>query len=171
MHLPFIVHRRQQMQQMEQLYKQFYRRLYLYALTLLDDEEEARDVVSEVMTSVWQMWQTNTTRQPGSAFLYTATRNRCLDILRHHKVHERYIRLTAAATEMSTDADVDAFEERIARLYEAIGQLPDPGQSIVKCCCLERLSYKQAAEQLGLSEAVVHRHIIKAYRLLRERLL
>jgi RNA polymerase sigma-70 factor (ECF subfamily) len=171
--LPIIGHHRQLMQQMERLYEQFYRRLYLFALTLVDDEEEARDVVSEVMAGVWQQWLDDDggkALMPSSAYLYTATRNRCLDVLRHSQVHKRYAAMTIATDELSTDASVAEFEERIAVLYEAIGELPEPARSIVRCCCLNRLSYKEAAEVLGLSEAVVHRHIMKAYRLLRDSL-
>ncbi len=170
MHLQIIGHHRKQIRQMEQLYEQFYRRLYLFALAMVGDEEDARDVVSEVMVSVWQQWQSDADKTPTKSFLYTATRNRCLDVLRHNKVLERYAAMAAATESFSTDADVDEYEERITILYEAIGNLPEPGRSIVRCCCLNRLTYKQAANYLGLTEAVVHRHIMKAYKLLRERL-
>jgi len=170
MHLPIVGHRRKQMRLMEQLYEQFYRRLFLFALSMVGDEEEARDIVSEVMAGVWEQWQAESVAAPTKSLLYTATRNRCLDVLRHSKVHERYAAMAAATDSFSTDAEVDEYEERIAMLYEAIGNLPEPGRSIVRCCCLNRLTYKQAASYLGLTEAVVHRHIMKAYKLLRAQL-
>ena len=170
MRLPIIGHRRKQMRLMEQLYEQYYRRLYLFALAMVGDEEDARDIVSEVMASVWQQWQCDADTTPTKSFLYPATRNRCLDVLRHNKVHERYAAMAAATDSFSTDAEVDEYEERIAMLYEAIGNLPEPDRSIVSCCCLNRLTYKQAASHLGLTEAVVHRRIMRAYKQLRERL-
>ena len=77
MHLQIIGHHRKQIKLMEQLYEQFYRRLYLFALAMVGDEEDARDVVSEVMVSVWQQWQSDADKTPTKSFLYTATRNRC----------------------------------------------------------------------------------------------
>lgn len=159
------------MSQMELLYTEFYQRLYLYALTFLDTEEEARDVVSEVFSAVWQQWVQAADadwRVPGLAYLYKATRNQCLDYLRHARAKERFQQLSATADVFDNEAEVAAYEERIGKLHQAIGRLPEPEQSIVRECCLNRLSYKQAAEVLGLSEAIVHRRIMKAYRLLRE---
>ena len=39
---------------MEQLYEQFYGRLYAYVMPLLNNEDEAADVVGEVMETVWR---------------------------------------------------------------------------------------------------------------------
>lgn len=70
---------------MRRLYEQFYDRLFLYARTFLDDVEESRDVVSETFQTVWERWQ-NDVRDPGSSYLYTIVRNRCLDRLRRSKL-------------------------------------------------------------------------------------
>lgn len=39
---------------MEALFKRFYRPLYLYALTFLREEEQAKDITSGVFQTVWE---------------------------------------------------------------------------------------------------------------------
>ena len=73
------------MAMIELLYQKFYRQLYLYALTFVGDEDEAKDTVSEVFADICKTWSTggaDSHRQPSASFLYKSTRNRCLDRLR-----------------------------------------------------------------------------------------
>jgi len=161
------------MAQMELLYGKFYRRLFLYALTFLDDEDEAKDTVSEVFAMVWQSWTgpaESAIRQPGATFLYKATRNRCLDRLRHLRAAVNYQAVLDATDFISNDADVTDYEERVTALYQAISQLPEPDKSILWHCYFKRLTYRQTAEALGLTESMVHRHIMKVFKALRKML-
>ena len=77
------------MSQMEALYEAHYQRLFLYALTFLDHEDEAKDAVSDVFSTVWEQWE----RKGGAdkvnlSYLYTLTRNHCLDLLRRDPRHQ-----------------------------------------------------------------------------------
>lgn len=70
--------------EMELLYKKFYVLLYRYAQTFLDDEDEAKDVVSDVFQRIWESWQQMDEQlinqlDVSATFLYTSVRNRCLD--------------------------------------------------------------------------------------------
>jgi RNA polymerase sigma-70 factor (ECF subfamily) len=157
----------------ELLYQKYYRRLYLYALTLLGDEDEAKDTVSEVFAAIWQMWDDDGSqqpRQPNATFMYKTTRNRCLDRLRHNRAAANYQAMLTATDFISDETDVADYEERIGRLHEAFGRLPEPSRSILWHCYFKRLTYQQTAEALQLTVPVVHRHIMKAFKLLREML-
>ena len=157
------------MQYMELLYEKFYRKLYLYALALVSDENEARDIVSEVMATIWQRLNQHNT-QPNATYLYTLTRNRCLDYLRHTQAAQNYKAAEAVARTFQNDTEVEDYETYIIQLYDAIGQLPEPGQTILRHCYFKRLTYRQTAEALGITEAMVHRHMVKVFKLLREKL-
>lgn len=157
-------------QDMELLYKQFYNRLVVYAYGFLSSKDEASDVVSGVMESIWKDWQSDTPRltDPSSALLYSLVRNRCLDILRHTKAHDRYSTLVLATAEMTTEMDVDAFEERISRLQRAIAALPQKDREVLKCTYFKQLTYKETAELLDISENSVHKRMLRVFRTLRE---
>ena len=157
--------------QMEFLYKKFYVRLHRYALTFLGDEDEATDVVGEVFLQIWESWQVGATineRKNIAAYLYTRVRNSCLDHLRHRKAIDNYNTFLKATSPFSTDAEVEDFEKRITRLREAIENLPPSDRRVLKAVYFEHLSYKEAAERLEMSENMIHKHMTKAFRQLRE---
>lgn len=157
--------------QMEFLYKKFYVRLHRYALTFLGDEDEATDVVGEVFLLIWESWQVGATineRKNIAAYLYTRVRNSCLDHLRHRKAIDNYSTFLKATSPFTTDAEVEDFEKRITRLREAIENLPPSDRRVLKAVYFEHLSYKEAAERLEMSENMIHKHMTKAFRQLRE---
>lgn len=159
------------LQRMELLYEKYYTRLYLYAQTFLNDEEEAKDIVEDVFQAVWEGWKKDPKRlsSPSSAFFYTAIRNRCLDFLRHEKASENYTAMMKATEPLTTDTDVEDFEKRITRLCDAIRQLPAEDQRVLHHVYFKKMSYREAAQHLGMSENMVHKHMAKAFRLLREK--
>lgn len=157
--------------QMEFLYKKFYVRLHRYTLTFLGDEDEATDVVGEVFLQIWESWQVGATineRKNIAAYLYTRVRNSCLDHLRHRKAIDNYNTFLKATSPFTTDAEVEDFEKRITRLREAIENLPPSDRRVLKAVYFEHLSYKEAAERLEMSENMIHKHMTKAFRQLRE---
>ncbi len=157
--------------QMELLYKKFYVRLHRYALTFLGDEDEASDVVGVVFLQIWESWQVGATineRKNIAAYLYTRVRNSCLDHLRHRKAIDNYNTFLKATSPFTTDAEVEDFEKRITRLREAIENLPPSDRRVLKAVYFEHLSYKEAAERLEMSENMIHKHMTKAFRQLRE---
>ena len=157
--------------QMEFLYKKFYVRLHRYALTFLGDEDEATDVVGEVFLQIWESWQVGATineRKNIAAYLYTRVSNSCLDHLRHRKAIDNYNTFLKATSPFTTDAEVEDFEKRITRLREAIENLPPSDRRVLKAVYFEHLSYKEAAERLEMSENMIHKHMTKAFRQLRE---
>ncbi len=157
------------LEDMELLYKKFYVLLYRYAQTFLDDEDEAKDVVGDVFQGLWESWQDPTEHiVPSSSFLYMAVRNRCLDKLRHDKVCDNYANLVKATQPLTTDGEVEEFEKRITKLRCAIDSLPAYEQMVLRSIYFQHLSYKETAAQLSMSENMVHKHMVKAFRLLRE---
>ena len=56
---------------MELLYEKYYRQLFLYAVTFLESDEEAKDVVSEAFTTVWQNGERMTVCNNPPLLIYT----------------------------------------------------------------------------------------------------
>ena len=158
---------------MELLYKKFYVLLYRYAQTFLDDEDEAKDVVSDVFQRIWESWQQMDEQlinqlDVSATFLYTSVRNRCLDKLRHEKATDHYASFVKATESLVSDDEIVEFEKRITMLRKAIDQLPAYEQMVLRSVYFQHLSYKETAAQLYMSENMVHKRMTKAFRLLRE---
>lgn len=157
---------------MEKVFDLYYQKLYVYAYAMLCDEDEAKDIVSGVMQTLWEDWKGDTPRManPTAGMLYTLVRNRCLDILKHEKVKERYEAMIEATGEMADDEDVEEFERRIDDVREAVDRLPENSKRVLMCTYYKKMSYRETAEMLGMSENMVRKHMVKAFRLLREML-
>lgn len=158
---------------MEALFKRFYKPLYLYALTFLCDEEQAKDITGGVFQTVWEMLRegslTPDDRQ-AVGFLYTTVRHRCLDKLRHDKAIDRYTRLQAGTTPLGTEEEVMEFEQRIQQVKEAIEQLPEPEKSILKCTYFRKMTYRETAEVLHTSVNMIHKRMSIVFKMMRKML-
>lgn len=159
-------------QKMELVFDRFYQKLYVYALAMLEDEDESKDVVSGVMQTVWEDWNSPSPQMSKvtASILYTSVRNRCLDILRREKVHDRYLSMLEATEELTDDYQVQTFEARIQQVNAAVDRLPERTREILQCTYYKKMTYKQTAAYLGTSENMVRKHMIKAFALLREML-
>jgi RNA polymerase sigma-70 factor (ECF subfamily) len=157
--------------QMERLYTTFYQQLFLYALTIVDQEEEARDVVSDVFSLVWNQWTREEDITPvNSSYLYKLTKTKCLDRLRRDKARNNYAAFLSHVQLPETDDEVHLYEHHIECLREAIASLPEPGKTILDYCYFQRLTYQQTADKMQLSIVVVRKNMLKVFKILREKL-
>ena len=132
---------------MEALFKRFYRPLYLYALTFLRDEDQAKDITGGVFQTVWEMLRE-----------------------RHDQVMDRYTHLQQATAPLDTEEEVMDFERRIEQVKEVIELLPEPEKSILKCTYYKKMTYKETAELLHTSVNMIHKRMSKVFRMMREKL-
>lgn len=153
--------------QMERLFEAYYSSLYLYALHFLEDEDEAKDVVSDTFAAIWQQWQQeDTPKDPSLSYLYASVKNRCVDLLRHTQAKENYAKFIEFASQHEDDAE--QYEERIRTMNKLIEQLPEPGKTILQCCYFRKMTYQETADFLHLTLVVVRKNMLKMFKLLRE---
>lgn len=156
---------------MERLFQDHYTRLYLYALNFIEDEDEAKDVVSNVFALIWQRWQlAGKAEEPGLTYLYTTVRNSCIDLLRHTKAKENYGQFLERYYNQTNHDDAEEYEGRIQAVSLLIDSLPEPERSILHCCYFKRMTYKETAEKLQLTLVVVKKKMLKVFKFLREEL-
>ncbi|RYF80143.1 MAG: sigma-70 family RNA polymerase sigma factor, partial [Chitinophagaceae bacterium] len=74
-----------------EIYNRFYGLLFIHASRRLNDDEQAKDVVQQLFESLWI--KRSHLRPEGnlSAYLYTAIRNRILDVFSHQAVENKYV--------------------------------------------------------------------------------
>ena len=135
----------------EQLFRQHYAKMYNLARCILSDDDESKDVVSEVFA---QILADDVVLVPGSV------RNRCLNLIAHKSVKERVAKL------LLDDADVilsEETDERLDRLMLLIEDLEPPiRQLIFRLRYLQEKSYQEVADEVGVSKVTVFNHLSKA---------
>ena len=145
--------------QIERLFKTHYTQMYHLALTLLFDEAESKDVVSEVFASLLS-GSTIVKADNAKTFLLASVRHRCLNVLQHKQVLERFARL------LTEDADTpvsDNLVEEQLQMEELMRYVRDNlspmEQNVFRLRYLREMSCQEVAEALNVSRQTVHAHL------------
>lgn len=155
-----------------EVYNRFYGVLYIHAYKRLQNEEEARDVMQELFTALWVKRETLFIAANLSGYLYSAVRNRILDMISHRKVEEKYIdSLQHYIDHDFTYADHLVRERDLARLIEQeIVNLPPKMRETFELSRKSNLSHREIAMIMGVSEQTVRTQVKKALKILRLKL-
>lgn len=81
---------------------EIYPRLLRYAIQLMSDREEAKDIVGEVMEEAWKCFD-RLEAETQNAYFYTATRNTCLNRLKHLRVEQQHLDTLREVTRMDVN--------------------------------------------------------------------
>ena len=143
----------------EQLFRRHYEKMYNLARCILSDDDESKDVVSDVFT---QILVDNIVLLPESeeGYLMRSVRNRCFNLITHKSVKER------VAKALLDDADVilsEEADERLEQLMLLIDNLePLIRKLIFRLRYLQDMSYQEVADKVGVSKVTVFNHLSKA---------
>lgn len=145
----------------ETLYNRCFPPSMRLAMSLLHEEDEARDVVQEVFL---KLWESDIRIDNPTAFLIRAVRNACLNRINMLDTREKIRqRLTLEAPPDDQD-----FEQRNEEVMSAIHRLLTPRErEVVDRIYTDGMSYKEAAENLEVSVAAVNKNIVSALKKLR----
>jgi RNA polymerase sigma-70 factor (ECF subfamily) len=155
------------------IYKAHYRPLCYFAKSLVQNKEEAQDIVCESFIKLMRKRNDFETSTDIRGFLYKVTRNACLDYIKHIR------RATASHKEIIHLAHTDEnfIESKIMKaellglIISEIENLPRIRRDIFKMIFLEGLSTSKIAEQLGITVDTVRVQKARAIHAIRTTLL
>lgn len=157
----------------ESVYSEFFGILYHISLNYLHDEKIAEEVVQDTFMKLWEIKTTLNDQINIRNFLYTITKNNCLNYLRNQKIsmkhieNMKYLEMQFNYEALEKLGNYLQFEELRNNIDRAILQLPIEIQETFKLSRFEELSYKQIAEKQNISIKTVEARISKALRILR----
>lgn len=155
-----------------EIYERYKGILHMHAYKKLVDFEEAKDVVQELFSALWDKRNDLPETVNFSGYLYSSVRNRIFNIYAHKKVAAGYVTsFQKINSEASYITDELVRENELARQIEAeITALPERMREVFLLSRKEHLSHKEIAERLDISEFTVKNHIKKALKTLRFKL-
>lgn len=146
--------------------------LYAHAYKMIGEKEEARDVVQEIFTSLWDQRENLSVKSNFAGFLYASIRNRIFNLMLHHKVQEKYLQSIGDFVE-SSEAETDYMvrtKELQAIIEAEVAKLPAKMREVFELSRKHHLSHKEIANELGLSEKTVKNQVNNALKILRGKL-
>ena len=145
--------------EIESLFKTHYTQMYHLALTLLFDEAESQDVVSDVFATLLSgevVLRADNTK----AFLMASVHHRCLNVLQHKQVQERFARLlTEDAYTLVSDNIVEEQMQMEELMHYVRDNLSPLEQNIFRLRYLKEMTCQEVAEALNVSRQTVHTHL------------
>jgi RNA polymerase sigma-70 factor (ECF subfamily) len=145
------------------------RQLHYFILKTAKSRELAEDVVQDVFIKVWENRFQIDPGQPFKPYLYTIAKRHLLNLLKriqHESGIIEEIRKYTHSIENTTDLELD-FDESNTLVNEAISKLPVQCRAVFLKCKIQGLSYRQAAEELGITEGTVNSQMVKALKNIR----
>jgi RNA polymerase sigma-70 factor (ECF subfamily) len=157
-------------QAFELLFRKYYVRLCTYANKFLNDPEEAKEVVQEVFTKIWEGREDIDPEESLKSYIFKITQNLSINKLRKRKLVSKY-------TEIYWMIYVDKHEfsglesllgrELEENVAHSIGNMPAQCRKVFELSRIEGLKYKEIAEVLNISVKTVEAQMSKALRSLR----
>jgi RNA polymerase sigma-70 factor (ECF subfamily) len=144
-----------------------------YAARMLDDRDAGQDIALETFIRLW-IHATDWRVQSLRGLVFRIARNLCIDEQRRRGARQRAVVREVAGADASARPDPDEMLERdhvVNEVDEAIQSLPDRRREAFTLVHLNGLSYREAAQIMGLSVKTVGNHVGAALAQLRQRLL
>ena len=133
----------------EEIYKQYYQRVYRLCVGYLNDKDWAKDVAQETFITVWQQLEKFRDESSIGTWIFRIASNQCLRQIEKEKRMPK-----DQILKDYEDKTANSIEFKTAFLYKCIAELPESDRLIISLE-LEDVNQNEIASILGLSEANV----------------
>jgi RNA polymerase sigma-70 factor (ECF subfamily) len=150
----------------------FSSRLFRLSYSLLNNREEAEDVVQEVYLKLWKMRQDLGKYDSLEGLSVRITRNLCLDYLRRREKARAYTENEQSVSKINGNDPSDEIivKERSVLINKLINQLPEPQRSLVYFRHIEEKEYSEIEKLMDMKENAIRVSISRARKQLKEML-
>ncbi|WP_299324181.1 RNA polymerase sigma factor [uncultured Maribacter sp.] len=150
------------------LLDKYHRRLYAYAMNLVNDHTLAEDIVQNVFLKTWQYRKKLNTELSIQSFLYKSIYNEFVNSYKKDKsVMMLQMKYYESLVEVVENSDDKIIEKMINLVSKEIEKLPPKCKEIFSLSKKEGLSNIEIAEYLNISPKTVEAQITKAFSVLR----
>ena len=146
----------------ERIFRQYYGGMFRLARKMLGDDQESKDVVSDVFTQLLNS-HTDLHSDTLQSYLLMSVRNRCLNLLVHKQ------REQAAIVDLRTGGNDNTEQEQLDMLHRYIDDhMPEMTQRILRLRYQQGLKYREIADELKVSEVTVFHHLSQSLKELKD---
>ncbi|MGK6350977.1 RNA polymerase sigma factor [Parapedobacter sp. DT-150] len=156
-------------QAFQRIYDKYKNPLGRSLLRLLKSETLAEELLQDLFLKIWEHRASIDHTKSFKSYLYRVAENMVYDLFRKAAKEKEVLQtIVAANTELYTHVEEALLKkEDSAFLEHLLAQLPSQRKKIFLACKLEGKSYKEVAEEFGISTTTVNDHIQKAMQYLK----
>lgn len=155
-----------------EIYRRHWHMLYLHAWKVLNDKDNAKDLVQDFFFAFWEKSAALDLKTNLKGYLYRGITNRVLNALRKQKTNNDFIDLIAAGMDEADNTTVETIDEHqlLALIDAELNQLSPRSREIFEMSRKDFLSNKEIAERLDMTEEAVKKQVQRAVKTLRLKL-
>ncbi len=145
-------------------------RLMAYVSHFVDNRNDAKDILQDAFLMLWTRYSSCPPDELPK-LIFRITRNKCIDYLKHRKVHDSHFESMAAAGEerlYNYDFGLGGadsgyiYEELQSQVNAILSTLPAKCREVFVLSRFKKMKNKEIAEHLNISVSMVEKHIRKA---------
>jgi RNA polymerase sigma-70 factor (ECF subfamily) len=152
-------------QELKSLYENHHAEMYGLAKTMLYDETESQDVVSDVFARLADS-EIVLRRVSVRSYLLTCVRNKCVNIINQKKLRHRINGLYTLATLEEGRGEEDERAENLRQFIDR--RFNGKDRQILTMRFADGMKYQEIAEALHISEVAVYKHLSQSIKTIRE---
>jgi len=154
------------------IHHRYYGVLYSHGYKRFPDREEIQDILQDIFTCIWNNRESINFNINLQAYLYTAIRNKILNVFKHQKVRSDYLISfeNFAVNDEPIPDEALRIKELIAIVEAEVNTLPPQMRIIFEMSRNENLSHKEIAEKLNISPLTVRKQVNNSLRILRAKM-
>ncbi|MDN3548691.1 RNA polymerase sigma factor [Mucilaginibacter aquaedulcis] len=151
------------------IYNRYWRLLYGHIYKMLRDEEDAKDILQDVFSSLWLSPEKIPDLSNFAGYLYTMARHKVLNAIRKNKYKNDYLESLAVFVTESSEDTLQYIDTRdlMAAIEKEIAALPPRMRQVFEMSRKENLSHKEIGKLLGTSDETVKKQISKSLKVIR----
>lgn len=125
--------------------------------------ELAKDLTQESFMKLWQKCS-EVSIEKAQGFVFITAKNKLLNKIKHEKVKIKFAQAKSKSSELSHESPEYLLQEKEFQilLQEAISGLPEKQRVVFLMSRIDKLTYKEIANQLGISRQAVEKRIYNA---------
>jgi len=153
------------------LFKMYYKNLCIFSYKYVRNIEIAEEIVQEIYIRIWERRNSLNLPENIEGYLFRAVHNESINTckkLQHELINKNQYKQDVNWTENFDDSLVQ--KELNIIINQAINKLPERCREVFKMNRYNAMSYKEISTKLGITEKGVEFHILKALKILREKL-
>ncbi|MDL2311723.1 RNA polymerase sigma-70 factor [Bacteroidales bacterium OttesenSCG-928-B11] len=153
----------------ENLFVTWHKPLYLYAYSMVQNAEDAEDIVQKMFCKLWDQAGKIEIHTSMKSYLYRFVHNECLNRIKNRQIKEGAHQQLGYIQGDSCNSTEQQFAARelSEQIELAIEALPPRCREVFKLSRYEYLSHREISQRLNITTNTVETQIVKALRMLR----
>lgn len=155
------------------LYQAYARAMYNVCLRMMNDAEEARDLLQEAFIEAFNSLGTFRYESGFGSWLKRIVVNKCINALNKRRIqwNDSPLDESMAVADETSGVDEDELRLSVERVKRAMSELPDGARVIFSLYLLEGYDHTEIAQIMRISESTSKSQFMRARQLVKEKLM